>query len=826
MSISSCLSRLLKEGKISQKQADDARSIFDGVLNEGLQQQMDQATAEGYAALKAAEILESTAQAKKVELARRMALYNSNIDRINAHPNGPLAGFMGLFDRDIRNAPSVDRQNVTSLEREFYQPQIAQKMHAADEAYRSKAAGLKQDVAGVRNMIGELFGVKSGDAIASKAAAGWKAATDWGTKRAENLGKVFDTAEDWRLPQFWDSARVSKFGDASFKTDLQKHIDAGGVKVFDPETGRMVGGADQARVIDQASKNIRKDLSSGVGPGSIFKDEQRVFRFQEGQRGSDAYLELMDKYGPGQGRYFAMMQNHAEKMGRELAMLHVLGPGFRSSSEQLLKDAINEDAERALQPSGKNAFEKIGDGLLKMVGLEGRTAAKRMQQYMTGQLSGVEGDTFAGVMQGARSFMTATNMGSAIVTAIPSDTVNWAMAANFRGLNMGRLTAAITDQLFKDIPDKEAFASRLGIVAHASSRAALATKQYGDQLVGSGVFQRMADFVVRAQGLHAWDQAINRAFTMEFMASIAERSGKAFGDLDAPFARFMKDYGFTEADWAKLSAGETMSAGAARFLMPDRLDDDIRAKLMSAVGDEKQFAYLAGGSNRVRALTTGGVKGGTLGGDAARSFFMFKSFPISMLATHGVRAAQEAADGQWGQAAQLGLFMTMAGAVALQAKQVLQGKDPQQMKDPFFWGEAAAQGGALGIYGDFLKEGFSRSGTSLTEAAIGPLAQIPASVQRLTSSARRAAEQGDHFNFGAALADDIQRYTPGSTIWYTRLLANRFLFDNIRKQVDPDYAGSFGRQRETAQRLHGQDFWWAPGESAPSAAPNLTSGFR
>ncbi len=39
----------------------------------------------------------------------------------------------------------------------------------------------------------------TGDAIASKAAVGWKAATDWGMKRAENLGKVFDTAEDWRL---------------------------------------------------------------------------------------------------------------------------------------------------------------------------------------------------------------------------------------------------------------------------------------------------------------------------------------------------------------------------------------------------------------------------------------------------------------------------------------------------------------------------------------------------------------------------------------------------------------------------------------------------
>lgn len=827
MSIESCIARLLKQGKITDEEAKNAKRLYDGIYDAA--GKLDETTRQAHAALTTAEILDKAAAQRKLELARRTQVYNANAARIAEHPNGPIAGFMGLYDRDIRNAAG-DRLNVSSLEKEHYAPQIAAKMHEADEAYRSRAAGLKQDVSGVRSMVREVFGVATGDKIAADAAKGWQAATDFAVSTAKALGKVFDTDEEWRLPQFWDSKRVEKFGAKTLVDDINRHVDSGALNVFDPETGQFTAGVNRARVIDEAVRHIREDISRGAGSArSVFKQEIRVFRFEKGAAGADAYLEMMDKYGVGQGNYFSMMQGHAQSMARELALLHVMGPGFSATGDQLLKDAIAGEASRRVdlvdqfgKKRGRTLFERMGDGLLRGVGLEGVGAAKRMNDYMLGRLSGVEGQLANGIVGGARSFLTSANMGSAIVTAIPADSVNWAMAASFRGLKAGRLAEEIVTQLLGGAAhDKELMAAKLGIVSHAATRYALATKQFGDQMFGAGVFQRMADFVIRAQGLHAWDNAINRAFTMEFLASLAERQGKAFGELDKPFAAFLSDYGFTAADWAKLSAGPVMTAGPAKFLMPDALEAGIRAKLMSAIGDEKQFAFLAGGSNRVRALTTGGAKPGTFGGEASRSFFLFKQFPISMLATHGVRAAQEAASGKWGQAIQLAIFMTLAGAVALQAKQVLQGKDPQSMHEGWFWGEAALQGGALGIYGDFLKEGFSRSASSLVETAIGPLASIPTALQRLTSGARRAAENGEHVNFGSALADDIGRFTPGSNLWYSRLLFNRAIVDNVHRAIDPDYAGSFRRARDRAQKLHGQGFWWGPGSGSPDRAPDL-----
>lgn len=87
--------------------------------------------------------------------------------------------------------------------------------------------------------------------------------------------------------------------------------------------------------------------------------------------------------------------------------------------------------------------------------------------------------------------------------------------------------------------------------------------------------------------------AIKRAFPMEFLGTIARRGGKAFADLDEPFANFLKHYAFTEADWSELAKVEhALPVGEAKFLQPDKLPEPLRVKLMSAIYDERQFAYL------------------------------------------------------------------------------------------------------------------------------------------------------------------------------------------------------------------------------------------
>ena len=166
------------------------------------------------------------------------------------------------------------------------------------------------------------------------------------------------------------------------------------------------------------------------------------------------------------------------------------------------------------------------------------------------------------------------------------------------------------------------------------------------------------------------------------------------------------------------------------------------------------------------------TRDGSILAKASQAFWMFKTFPLSMLATHGMRAAQEGAAGNIGYALNLALFKTMAGAVAIQAQQVLQGKAPLDMKGPIFWASAALKGGALGVYGDLLRDATGTQGNSLAEIAQGPLAGLLGSIGRFTSGASRDAQdemEGNgrpHANYGAAVADFLRQWTPGSNVWY------------------------------------------------------------
>lgn len=749
--------------------------------------------------------------------------YRINSDRIEQHPNGPLAGYLGILTRDIHEKGGI---NVEAVQQD-YEGRMAEASEKILEPYGSKWSGLKQDVAGIRDMISELFGVDTKNETARTAAEAWRAGVDkFATDEAKRLGKVFAPAEDWRVPQFWESSRAQKFGRATLLADMEAEIHNGGLRVFDPDTHEEANPLRMRAILDEAATRIVTDASLGGTHGGAFKTDMRVFRFADGQAGADGYLRLMDKYGAGRGGYLRMMQAHVGKVSRELGLTRVLGPGYTEMGEKLLQDALLADktikANRAPRDLAQRVKDLPGDtGKLLTSWLESPAKAEAVWHYMSGQASGVGSELMAGLLSGTRAFMTSTRMGSALVTAVPADTVNWLMAAKHNGMDMGRMVSAIADAFLKDNPEKREEAARLGIVAHAGMDAALGTKRFADQFVGEKLMKRMADFVIRSQGLHAWDSAIKRAFPMEFLGTIAQRAGTAFDQLDKPFANFLDRYGFKAEDWAEMSKPENaLDTGGSKYLNPDSLPEAMRVKLMSAVYDERQFAYLAGGSARVRA-TSAGAKAGTLAGEMARSVFLFKSFPMTMMATWGMRSAHEAAAGRIGTLASLVTGMTFAGALAMQARALLQGKDPRSMKDPYFWGESFLQGGAAGIYGDFFKEAFSRSDTSLTETMMGPLAAIPAGIQGLTSGARRMAEDGEKVNFGAKLSRIISQNTPGGNLWYGRLLASRLLFDNIQRMIDRDYAKSFARQQQRALKTNHQGFFWQPGQNAPGRAPDL-----
>jgi lipase chaperone LimK len=65
------------------------------------------------------------------------------------------------------------------------------------------------------------------------------------------------------------------------------------------------------------------------------------------------------------------------------------------------------------------------------------------------------------------------------------------------------------------------------------------------------------------------------------------------------------------------------------------------------------------------------------------------------------------------------------------------------------------------------------------------------------------------------------RYTPGASLWYTRLALERLVIDQAQMMADPKAKSKMRRLENRYKKEQGQKYWWRPGKTAPDRAPNL-----
>jgi hypothetical protein len=125
-------------------------------------------------------------------------------------------------------------------------------------------------------------------------------------------------------------------------------------------------------------------------------------------------------------------------------------------------------------------------------------------------------------------------------------------------------------------------------------------------------------------------------------------------------------------------------------------------------------------------------------------------------------------------------------------------------------------GGGLGIFGDFLFADQNRYGGSLQKTASGPVVGFLHDAIQLTIGNVMQLASGEKTNAGKELAAFIQRYTPGSTLWYTRLVFERLIMDTLERLINPDFDADNRRKERNLKNRTGQEYWWSPGEITPN----------
>lgn len=251
--------------------------------------------------------------------------------------------------------------------------------------------------------------------------------------------------------------------------------------------------------------------------------------------------------------------------------------------------------------------------------------------------------------------------------------------------------------------------------------------------------------------------------------------------------------------------------------------EQAATKLLAHTLEETDIAVIEPGAKE-RAMTGAGIPRGTWKGELTRSFFLFKSFPLAMIARHWDRGMSLPNAG--GKAAYLATLIaatTVLGAASLEVNEVLSGRDPRNLNPAEKggarnWIQAMLKGGSLGIYGDFLFSDATQHGQSPVASFMGPVIGTGEDIFNLTQGNVMQTMQGKPAYFKAELVKFARSNTPGASLWYAKAALDHLIFHQLQEYFSPGYLATM---RSRAEREFGQKYYWEPGQVAPDRAPNL-----
>lgn len=461
---------------------------------------------------------------------------------------------------------------------------------------------------------------------------------------------------------------------------------------------------------------------------------------------------------------------------------------------------------------------------------------------------------WANALQIGRNIMTGALLGSAAITAV-SDLAFQRAARKFVGMDNDTMFT-IAGMISRIAGDGQREAVRSGLMLdsaiHVMHNQARYVEGMGSAPKGTSSWSEwgvvwsgfIADRVIAASGLSAWTQAGKHAFGMHLQREIAVLLKRGFDDLPDAWKKTVGRHGITAADWAQMQKSDLYRPMADDpewvFLRPNELSrtaggEALAEKYLAMVLRETRYAVVEG---TVRSRTfLGGSRPGTIVGELARNIGQFKSFGAAVVLLHIGRMVREVQAGNWRDATSYGasLMITGAilGAVVNELYEIINGRDPvlprllREGKTPGadYWGAALLKAGGLGIYGDFLFAPVNRFGGGLGQTFMGP---VGGQFDRLRS--RGIGEtidwyQGKKKKSGVAsdLIATAREITPGSTLWYARLLKERWIMNPLQRRFDPDHERMWRRHEKLQKKRLGNDYFWKPGELLPRRGPSLST---
>jgi len=677
------------------------------------------------------------------------------------------------------------------------------------------------------NVVREAFGEDTGDLAAKGFAKAWGEVAEKLRRRFNAAGGAIGKLENWGLPQHHDAQALRKAGRQAWKDYIRPRLDL--AKMRHPLSGQPVAERELDGVLDDIWESIatdgwidRQPSRQVIGKGALANQraEHRFLVF----RNAETWLEYQRDFGNGDP--FAAIMGHINLMARDIAAMEILGPN-PSGTIEWLKQAVRREAK--MKAAGKPArFAGEGDPEDRARRMERRIDT--VWRSIRGEINTPVSTKAANAFGAVRALITASVLGQAAISAVTD--LGFARAAR-RAAGLPQMSV-VSDMVkaFGKGTRREAVES--GLILESAMHVFHTQARYVGTLQGPEWANFIADRVLTWSGLTPWTQAARHSFGLAFQTELGKRVDLPLDQLPDALRHTLHRYGFKPAEWDLIRNAPLHRRDGAAMLRPseiaERVNDRLAERYLEMILQETEYA-VPNSSHRSKTMLIDQNQPGTLWGEALRSFAQFKSFGSVVLflhgaRTHGLLSQRETRMAGMAYAGSILISTAMLGALALQMKQIIAGRDPRDMTDPSFIGAAVLQGGGLGIYGDFLFSNINRFGGGFATTLSGPLIGRANDFWNLTGGNLVQLASGEKTHFGRELVRFAKGNVPGGNIWYLKLAAERLLWDQLTWLADPEAQKAFRRQEQYWQRSTGQDFFWKPGETAPRRAPELGAALQ
>lgn len=572
-------------------------------------------------------------------------------------------------------------------------------------------------------------------------------------------------------------------------------------------------------------------IPAGMGNLSKAMAQSRVFHFKD----AAAEIAFADKYARGQ--LLESIAFNLELGAQRIGLMKRFGPNAKANFDAIAKD-IGYDLTNSTDAGAPKKLTKFET---KMKGV-----IRSHWPMVDGSMFVPESHTMAKANQTYRSIKMWSQLGGAVLAAVADIPIYASRVSYSGGSYIGGIFEGMGAVFKGTNPEKMRLAAELGVIADNMRNTAMSRFDV-DSVIPGGT-SRITEKFFNLSLLTPWTDRLRVGFSQARSHSLALQKGKKFKSLDEGEQRQLAQYNINEAEWDVIRQGADKAMDGRNYLTPEAigdLDDSVISTYLKAIGKADNKANQARYRNDIkdrlksmfnneannaalvpdagtRGMMLQGQRAGTVVGEGVRNIGMYKSFPIAIMRQimgtemYGYKSGLVGEQGvnmpASARMARMIVMSTVFGAVAMTAKEIASGKEPT-IADPDMMYQnmmrSFLQGGALGLYGDFLiGETKNRYGSGPISTLIGPAgSDFDAAVTGVNNI--WAGLTGDK-EFSESSADGLKyllRQVPGNNLFYAKMGFDYLFIHSLMELTDP---GSLRKMEQQKMEDMNQQYIFPP----------------